>query len=202
MKGHDFQKEDRLYFWRHWHTNRCAVWGGGIAESAGGEVGELLKEGSMAGEQYASGTIKQNGTTTTRKPNRGHKFHFSHSPVITVLFTLPRLPLECPFRESVFFKLQVPETQTELTWAAKGSYSIVSKGGCSWLWDCHGTWNPRIRVIKAPFLFLSHGSPSFPSSRQAYPADDQEVVLPTAAWEFLLGPFPNLPPERKGAVFS
>lgn len=51
----------------------------------------------------------------------------------------PRLPLESPFGESGFFKLQVTETQSKLTWAVKGSYWIASKSGCSWL---HGWLEP------------------------------------------------------------
>lgn len=65
-----------------------------------------------------------------------------------------------------------------------------------------GDWNLGIRVIEAPFLLLSHGSPSFPSSGQAYSTDDQEVVFPVAAWEYLLVPFPNLPPERWSSLTS
>lgn len=36
--------------------------------SGGEEVGEVLKEGSVVGEQYASGTIKQNGTKRKGNP--------------------------------------------------------------------------------------------------------------------------------------
>lgn len=50
------------------YKQMCCKARGRFAKSAGGEVGEVLKEGSMVGELYASGTVKQNGTKRKENP--------------------------------------------------------------------------------------------------------------------------------------
>lgn len=119
----------RICIPRDWHANR----GGRLTKLAGGkESGEVLKEGSVVETSTPLKWEKKMEEKEKKTQTWWQVLFWSLTLCYHGIFGPPRLPLESPFKESGFFKLQGTETQLKLTWAVKGSCWTVSKSGCGW----------------------------------------------------------------------